>query len=63
MEYIPLAVLLAVCVLARKLRSFKVEIDFNNDDSPHVGESVSRGLPPGGERRLLKEGRRRRGRR
>lgn len=59
MEYLPLALLIFVYVAARKLRSFKIEVNFK-DDSVRLldgGRDVDRQLSPRDDRRwVLDEG-------
>ena len=67
MEYLPLALLIVLYVLAGKLKSFKVQVDFKDDDDglslgKRNGRSIH--LPPRDEGvKLLERGGRRRRRR
>jgi hypothetical protein len=58
MEYLPLALLLLVYVAAKRLRSFKLEVNFKDGDDPLRDDrrSSNSQLPPRDERERLRDG-------
>jgi hypothetical protein len=59
MEYLPIVLFATLYLLANKLRSFKVEIDFKDDDPPRRDGDDHVLSPHDEDVRLLKEGARR----